>query len=173
MDFQFHFKEADYASANWAYIKRHWWRFVYAYRLPIGLTGASIAVILQYPNTWREIVWILAIGVGLIIYILITYRWYWYRQSQGFGQRLISATVDGESIRLRGARNEIVRQWREVTDIYESNRVFVFGSANSKILFLPKVAMSQPQINELHALISANAKGRVRLALPDRMNRKV
>jgi hypothetical protein len=171
VDFQFNLTESDYVSANWAYIKRHWWRFVYQYRLPIGIAGASVAVILQYPESWRDFIWILAVGIGLITYILITYRWKWHRQFQNFGQRLISATVDGESIRLRGARDGIVKQWQEFTDICESNRLFVLASASSRLLFLPKATMSPLQIDELRDLISANAKGKVSLLLPERMNR--
>jgi hypothetical protein len=171
VDFQFHWAEPDYVSANWAYIKRHWWSYVYSYRVPIGIAAASVAVILQYPESSSSIVWILAVGIGLIAYILLTYRWTWRRQSQQFGQGLISATVDGESIRLSGARYRIVKQWREISDIYESNRVFVFGSGKTKLLFLPKAAMSAAQVNELRDLISANATGKVKLAFPDRLNR--
>lgn len=172
MDFQFHSTEPDYLSANWAYTKRHWWSLVYGYRLPIGIAAASVAVILQYPESWRTIVWTLAVGIGLITYILITHRWNWRRQFQSFGQGLISATVDGESITLRGARYGTNMQWREITDIYESNRVFLFGRTKSRLLFLPKAAMSEPQVNELLGLISTNAKGKVRLASLGRTNRK-
>jgi hypothetical protein len=173
LDHQFHWTEPDYLSANWAYLKRNWWSFVYGFRLPIGIATASVVVILQNPNSWRDIVGILAVGIGLIAYILITYRWSWRRKFQSFGQGLISATVDGESIRLRGARNVVTMQWLEITDIYESNRVFLFGRSKSRLLFLPKAAMNQPQINELRDLISANAKGKVRLAFLGRLGRKI
>jgi len=173
VDIQFQWTEPDYVSANWAYIKRHWWRFIYGYRLPIGIAAASMAVILQYPESWRSIIGILAVGIGLIIYVLITHRWNWRRQFRQFGQGVISGAVDRESIRLHGARYGITMKWSEMTDIYESSRVFLFGRNKSRLLFLPKAAMSQLQISELRDLISVHAKGKIRMTLPDRMNRKI
>jgi len=82
MDIHFHMNEADYVSANWAYFRHHWLRFLYGYRLPIGIAGAAIAVMLVHPERSQDAAWILSIGIGLIAYILIAHRWTWHRQFQ-------------------------------------------------------------------------------------------
>jgi hypothetical protein len=165
MNIHFHMNEADYVSANWAYFRHHWLRFLYGYRLPIGISGAAIAVMLVHPERSQDAAWILSIGIGLIAYILIAHRWTSHRQFQRspFRQRLVSATINGDSVRLSVENHEVVKTWSELTDIYESHRLFLFGTAKGKILFLPKASMSEPQIKELRSLISAKAMGKVKL----------
>jgi len=163
MEVSFQLNETDYVSANLAYFRRRWWPLLYGYRLPIGIAVIAFAVILQHPESGRDVVGLFAVGIGLIAYILITYRWTWRRRYEAFGQRTVSATIDRDSIRFHGGRQEVVRGWTEFADIHETNRIFLFEMRNRRVFFLPKSAMNQTQINELRNLISANAKGKVKL----------
>jgi hypothetical protein len=78
---------------------------------------------------------------------------------------MVSVTIDGKSVRLSGRGFDVAREWAEFSDIFESKRVFMFGRAGDKILFLPKSGMNESQIVELRTLISAYAKGNVKLAV--------
>jgi hypothetical protein len=166
MDMQFHAKEADFVSANWAYLKRHWWPFVFNYRLPIGMFVVAIAVLFLHPESSQGSRWILAIGIGLGAYVVVAHRWSWHRQFQrsARARQLISATVNGDFIRLSAENYKVVTSWSDLTDIYESDRVFMFATSKGTVMFLPKASLSKAQIEELRSLISVNARGKVRLA---------
>jgi hypothetical protein len=163
MDIQFHLKEADFVSAGWMYVKQHWWRFLYRYRHPLEIAGAALAIIVLHPESRRDAAWVLLVGLALIGCVLLRYRWVWHRQFQRFGERTVSATVNLESISLRGGKQETVRRSGEFTYICESDRIFLFSTVKGGILFLPKAPLSEAQIGELRCLISAHATGKVKL----------
>jgi hypothetical protein len=163
MDVQFHLKEADFVSAHWVHVKRHWWRFLSRHRWAAEIALAALAVVVLHPETRRVSAWILLGGVALVAAIVIRYRWSWHRQFQKRGERAISASVSEESITVRGGTQDVVRRWSEVAYVDESDRIFLFGAAKGRVLFLPKSALSQAQIVELRLLISSNAKGKAKL----------
>jgi hypothetical protein len=164
MEVQFHLKEADQVAAGWSYIKHRWLRYLYRHRHPVAIAGAALAIVVLHPESRRDAVWVFVLGLALIALVLLRYRWAWHRQFQRFGERTMSATVNEEAIRLRGAKHEVVRRWEQFAYISESDRVFLFVTFEGRILFLPKTALSQAQIAELRSLISANAKAKVKLA---------
>lgn len=165
MEIQFHLAEADYASASRTYLKHNPWTFFLAFRYPIGIAVAAIAISVQHPDALQSAGWVLAIGIGLGAYFWAVYRRNWYRRFRGrpVGHRLISATIDGDSISFRGQTQEVAGRWDKFRDIFESNRFFVFEGTNRRVLFIPKAALTELQLQELRGVISANAKCKVRL----------
>jgi hypothetical protein len=91
-------------------------------------------------------------------------NWNRYFKKTPLWNDIVSATVDGQSIRLVGQSFKVNKDWGEFPNIYESTRLFIFGRGDNKLLFLPKSGMSESQIGELRAIISASAKGEVNLA---------
>lgn len=165
MEVQFRMAEPDYVSANWTYLKQRPWRFVLGYRFPIGLAAVALLIIAKNPERWVDVGCILAVGLTLIGYIFLAHRWSWHRQfqQQGLGERLISLTIDAQSVRLREKTNELASRWDEISFIHEAHLIFMFGTVKGKLIYLPKTAMSQTQIHELKMLIAANARCKVRL----------
>jgi len=163
MESRFPLKEADLVSAHWTYTKRHWWRFLSRHKRAAEIALASLAIVTLHPETRRVSAWILLAALVPVVGVILRYRWTWHREFQDYGERIISATVDGESIRLRG-RRDVVRRWNEIAYVDESRRVFLFGTVNGSVLFLPRAALSHAQLAELRLLILTNAKGKTKLA---------
>jgi hypothetical protein len=167
MDMQFQWTEAEYVSAQVAYQKRHWFPYIYSYRLPIGMVVVAAAFMCFHPESYQVGGSIMAVGFGLILYVAISYRWRWRRDFRAHPalQKPIAITVAGDSIRLSREKAERVIQWNEITDIYESPRGFFFSTTKRKVpLLVPKLSMTDVQIAELRNIVSVNARGKVRLA---------
>ena len=166
MTIQIRWTEADIASAHWAYLRQSPWRLARQFRRPIVAVIVSVIILFQYPESWQTVGWLILFDAGTIAFDMFFYRRNWdrYFKKTPVWNDVVSATIDGQSIRLQGQSFEVIRAWREFSNIYESNRLFVFGRADKKLSFLPKTGMSELQIAELRAIISAHANGKVRLA---------
>jgi hypothetical protein len=168
MTIQFRWTDSDIASAHWAYLMQRPWRLARQFRRPIVAVAVSIGILFQYPASWQTVGWLILLDVGTIAFDLFFYRrnWNQYFKKTPLWNDTLSATVDGQSIRLEGQSFKLNKNWEEFSNICESARLFVFGRADNKLLFLPKSGMSESQIAELRAIISASAKGTVKLASP-------
>jgi hypothetical protein len=168
MTIQLHWTESDIASAHWAYLRHSPWRLARQFRRPIVAIAVSTMILFQYPESWQIIGWLILFNTGTIAFDMFFYRRNWnrYFKKTPLWNDLVSATVDGQSIRLEGQTFEVNKDWAEFTNVYESARLFVFGRADNKLLFLPKSGMSESQIRELRAIISTSAKGKVKLESP-------
>jgi hypothetical protein len=168
MTLQFSWTDSDIASAHWAYLMQHPWRLARQFRRPLVAGAVSIVILFQYPASWQIVGWLILLDVGAIAFDLFFYRRNWnkYFKKTPLWNDILSATVDGQSIRLEGQSFKVNKNWEEFSSIYESARLFVSGRVDNKLLFLPKSGMSESQIAELRAIISASAKGTVKLASP-------
>jgi hypothetical protein len=166
MTIQLRWTEADIASAHWAYLTQSPWRLARQFRRPIMAIAVSVIILFQFPDSWQIVGWLIVFNAGTITFDLFFYRRNWnrYFKKTAVWNDVVSATLDGQSIKLQGQSFEVTRGWREFSNIYESNRLFVFWRADNKLSFLPKTGMSELQIAELRSMISANANGTVKLA---------
>jgi hypothetical protein len=168
MNAQLRWTDADAASAHWAYLQRNVWRFVRHFRYSIVAVAVSAIVLIQYPESWQVVGSIVLFDVGAIAYQLFLFQRntiHRFKNSR-LWKDTVSVTIDGKSIRLTGQAFDNAREWSEFSNIFESKRVFMFGTSGKKVLFLPKSGMNESQITELRTLISTYAKGKVRLARP-------
>jgi hypothetical protein len=163
---QLKWTDDDVASAHWAYLKRNPWRFIRYFRYPIVAVAVSIIVLVQYPESWQIVGWLVFFDAGTIAYQLFLSRRNTNRRFKNsrLWQDLVTVTIDDRSIRLSGRGFDAERHWTDYSDFFESKRIFMFGRAGSKILFLPKSGMNESQIVELRTLISTYSKGKVMLA---------
>jgi hypothetical protein len=168
MTIQLRWTESDIASAHWAYLRYSPWRLARQFRRPIVAVAVSIIILFQYPESWRIVGWLILLDVGAIAFDMFFYRrtWNQYFKKTPLWNDIVSATVDGQSIRLEAQSFKIAKDWGEFANIYESTRLFVFGRSDNKLLFLPKSGISESQIVELRTIISASAKGTVNLGSP-------
>jgi hypothetical protein len=166
MTIRFRWTDSDIASAHWAYLMQRPWRLARQFRRPIVAVAVSIVILFQYPASWQTVGWLILLDVGTIAFDLFFYRrnWNQYFKKTPLWNDALSATVDGQSIRLEGQTFKVDKDWGEFTNVYESARLFVFGRADNKLLFLPKSGISESQIRELRAIISTSAKGKVKLS---------
>lgn len=165
MTIEFRYVEADYVSAHLGYIRRHPWRFFLLLRVPIIMILSTAIVLVEYPDSWKNVGRVLLIGLGLIAFVLLVYYWKWHRlfKRTPFWHQLVGANIDTESVRIRVQGREATTKWDAFSDIYESGRVFVFVTSNSKFILLPKSGLSQNQIEELRNLLASNANTKVRM----------
>ena len=166
MTIQLLWTEADIASAHWAYLRHSPSRLARQFRYPIVAVAVSAIILFQYPESWQIVGWIILFDAGTIAFDLFFYRrnWRQYFKKTPLWNDVLSAIVDEQSIRLQGQSIKVSRDWGEFSNIYESSRLFVLGRPENKFSFLPKTGMSDSQIAELRAIISANAKCTVKLA---------
>lgn len=76
----------------------------------------------------------------------------------------VSVTVDGQGIKLKGQSFEAVDYWGTISEIHETNKVFMFFSPSNAFIFFPKREMAVLEVIEVRSVIASNAKGKVRLA---------
>ena len=168
MTIQLRWTESDIASAHWAYLRQSPWRLARQFRRPIVAVAVSSIILFQYPGSWQIVGWLILLDVGTIAFDMFFYRrnWNQYFKKTPLWNDIVSVTIDGQSIRLEGQSFKVNKDWGEFSNVYESARLFVFRRADNKLLFLPKSGMSESQIGELRAIISASAKAKVKLASP-------
>jgi len=157
---QFRCTEAEYMAAHWAYFQHHPWRVFVQFRFPVVVVFVSAIVFFEYPNQWKRLGLVTLPATALLVFALFIYRRNWHRRftKSPFGQDIVSATFNEQSVGFRLSGREVLKLWEEVRDTYESRRVFIFEWAKSGFVFLPKSGMTQSQIDELRSLISAHKK---------------
>ncbi len=153
---QFHCTEAEYLSAHWAYLRHHPWKTFLHLRYPIVVVVASALVLFQYPNKWQRVGPLALLGSGILAFALLVHRRNWRQKFKDspFGQDIVSASFNDQSVGFRLKGRDVVKGWEEILDIYESRLVFVFGWGKNGMVLLPKSGMSQSQIDELRTLFS-------------------
>jgi hypothetical protein len=166
MNVQLRWTDSDAASAHWVYLQRNSWRFIRYFRYSIVAVAVSAVVLFQYPNSWQVVGWLVFFDLGAIAYQLFLFQRNTIRRFKNsrLWQGTVSVTIDEKSIQSTGQAFDNVREWSEFSDIFESKRIFMFGTTGKKVLFLPKSGMNESQIAELRTLISTYANGKVRLA---------
>ena len=159
MTAQFRWVEADYVSAQWARIKRHPLRLAASFRYVISVF--LIVVIAGIANQkWHALLVVFVDALLLVVLGLLLQRWRWHRsfKKTPLFREEVSATIDRQSVKLRGRSFEATHDWGEFAEVYESTRVFLLERANDTFLFLPKTHMIQSQADELREIISAGMK---------------
>ena len=103
MEIHYRLTEQDYASAAWASFKHYPLYSLFAYKYAIGIALAAVLIAAQAPDRWEDAGIILAIAAAVFAYISLAFHWSWRQQFQktSLGNRLLSAIIDGSSIRLR------------------------------------------------------------------------
>jgi hypothetical protein len=121
----------------------------------------------QHPDKWFNFLLLLSMLAVLVAISLLIQRWRWHRQfaKTPMFHDSVTANIDNQSLRLKGQTFESSQYWGQFSDVYESSRVFVFGTADNRFVFLPKSGMNPSQIAEMRTLINANAKGKVKLSV--------
>src|ERR1700730_17096659 len=115
MTIQFRWSEADFVSAQWTWIKNHPWKLVLGFWYPIAILILAIAIFATNPNPgkWVNFLPILLIVAGIVGFALLLQRWRWHRQFKRtpLWRDEVLATVDGQSIRLKGQTFESTQYW--------------------------------------------------------------
>lgn len=160
------YAESDYVSAQTAWLMQHPFALVRGFWYPLAVLVVVIIAVANHPEHWRNAVIVALIAVGLIAFSLLITRWRWHRQFKKIPwmQHLVSATLDGQGIKLKGEGFEAVDYWGTISDIRETDSVFVFFQAGSAFIFLPKREMSPFQLKEIRSVIGSNARGKIKLA---------
>jgi hypothetical protein len=168
MNVQLRWTDADVASAHWAYLRHNPLPFIRYFRYSIVAVVVSGTILIQYPESWKVVGWLIFLDAGTIAYQLFLSRRSTnlrFKNSR-LWQDTVSVIIEGNSIRMTGPSFDKTVEWSEFSEIFESKSIFIFGTGRKKILFLPKSGMSESQIEELRTLISTYAKGKVHLARP-------
>lgn len=165
MILQLSWTDDDITSAYWAYVRRNPWLFIRYFRYPIVAIAVSCVIIIQYPQSWQIVGGLLLFDAGIIAYELLLSRRNERKRFKNwrFWKDAVSATIDGQSLLIKGQTAEQKIAWSQFSDIFESKRLFLLTTVRKRILFLPKSGMSDSEIFELKTLIATYAKGRVKL----------
>lgn len=165
MTVQLKWTDADVTSARWAYLQRNPWRFIWYFRYPIVAIIISFIVIIQYPESWEVVVWLVLFDAATIAYQLLLSKRNADRRFKHsrLWQDLVSVTIDDRAIQFSAGGPAVDRNWADFSDIVEYKRIFMFEKTDSRILFLPKSGMNESQVAEIRTLITTYAKGRVKL----------
>jgi YcxB-like protein len=125
----------------------------------------SAIVLVQYPESWQIVGWLVVFDSATIAYQLILFQRNTVRRFKHsrLWQDTASVFIDGKAIRMTGQTFDKAREWSDFSDIFEFKRVFMFVTAGRRVLFLPKSGMDESQIVELRTLISTYANGKIRL----------
>jgi hypothetical protein len=159
-EIQFRCTEAEYMSAHWTYFQHHPWQVFIQFRFPVVVVFVSAIAFFEYPNQWQRLGLVTLLAAAMLVFALLIYRRNWHQRftKSAFGWDIVSATFNQQSVGFRLDGREVLKPWREIRDIYESRRVFVFEWAKSGLVFLPKSGMTQSHLDELRSLISAHKR---------------
>lgn len=166
MTAQFHWHEADYVSAQKVWLRRHPWVHLRGYWFPVTVAAFSVAIVLFKPDVGIKGLMGVALALVLFGFSAVRTRWRWHR---GFRQTPlwhdeVTAKVDKHGVNLHSQSYDIYHSWGECSDIYESEGVINFETANGSFVFIPKRDLSQAQLRDLRNTIATYARVQPSLA---------
>jgi len=170
MDIQFHRTEADYVSAQTAWLLRH---PLAIGRSIIPLAGLALALVIVpirfvlHRASWQELLAVLAwTGWPVLSYFWVRRRWRKIFAKSHQESVDVSATIDERGVTLSSQGEQKTHAWVGFSRIYESSRVVVLEKGDGDFIYLPKRAMNAGQRGEFQHLASSAATCKVRLASP-------
>jgi hypothetical protein len=166
MTADFQYTEADFVSAQIAWLMKHPFVLIRGFWYPIALLVVVAIAVFNHPEHWRNAVIGALIAIGLVALSLIITRWRWRRQfcKTPWMQNRVSAIIDGKGVKLTGQSFEATDHWSGISEACESSGLFMFVRPGKSFVFIPKRAMTQLQLNEIRATIVSNARGKIKLA---------
>ncbi len=171
MTLTFNWSESDYVSAYWTWLRRHPWKVVLGFWYSLFILAMVVVAAIRSRQNWRtQLAYVgVALGAGLIGYIRTRWSLHRYFRKNLFPDGLVTATVDdrGISLNAHGAGKALL--WKEVSQVHESTRVVVIEKGKEEYVFLPKSAMSDPQVYELRGF-AASAGEQYRRNISDSSN---
>ena len=166
MTAQFHWKEADFVSAQKVWLRRHPWAHLRGYWFPVVIAVLSVAIVVFKPEVGLKGLVGIALALILFGFSALRTRWRWHRdfRQTPLWRDQVTAKVDQHGVNLRSQSYDIHRSWGECSDIYEAEGVIVFEAANESFVFLPKRDMSRAKLLELKTAIRTYARVEAQLA---------
>ena len=166
MTAQFHWKEADFVSAQKVWLRRHPWAHLRGYWFPVVIAVLSVAIVVFKPEVGLKGLVGIALALILFGFSALRTRWRWHRdfRQTPLWRDQVTAKVDQHGVNLRSQSYDIHRSWGECSDIYEAEGVIVFEAANESFVFLPKRDMSRAKLLDLRNTILTYARVRPELA---------
>ena len=163
---QFHWNEADYVSAQKVWLRRHPWTHLRGYWFPVAVAALSVAIVLFAPQVGLKGLIGIVLALFLIGFSALRTRWRWHRQFTrvALWRDEVTAKVDKNGLNLHSQSYDVYHSWGECSDIYESEGVIVFETANESFVFLPKRDMSHAQLLDLKTAIRTYARVEAQLA---------
>ena len=166
MTAQFHWREADYVSAQKVWLRRHPWAHLRGYWFPVVVAALSVAVVVLKPEVGAK--GLVGIALALLLFgfsaVLTRWRWHWHFKRTPLWHDEVTARVDQHGLNLRSQSINLHRSWGECSQIYEAGGVIVFETENHSFVFLPKRDMSYAQLLDLKTTIRTYARVRPELA---------
>ena len=166
MTAQFHWREADYVSAQKVWLRRHPWAHLRGYWFPVVVAALSVAAVVLKPEL--GIKGLVGIALALLLFgvsaFMTRWRWHWHFKRTPLWHEEVTAKVDQHGLNLRSQSINLHRSWGECSQIYEAGGVIVFETENHSFVFLPKRDMSYAQLLDLKTTIRTYARVRPELA---------
>ena len=166
MTAQFHWSEADFVSAQKVWLRHHPWAHLRGYWFPVAIAALSVAIVVFKPEAGLRGLMGIALALLLFGFSALRTRWRWHRQFRraALWRDGVTAKVDKHGLNLHSQSYDVYHSWGECSDIYESEGVIVFETANESFVFLPKRDMSRAQLLDLRNTIVTYARVEARLA---------
>ena len=163
---QFHWNEADYVSAQKVWLRRHPWTHLRGYWFPVAVGALSAAIVVFKPDVGLKGMFGVALALLLIGFSALRTRWRWHQNFKRtpLWHDEVAAKVDQNGINLHSQSYDVHHSWGECSDIYESEGVINFETANGSFVFLPKRNLSHAQLRDLRNTIVTYARVEARLA---------
>jgi YcxB-like protein len=163
---QFRWNEADLVSAQKVWLRRHPGAHLRGYWFPVAVAVLSVAVLVFKPEA--GIASLVGIALALLLFGVsaLRTRWRWHRQFKrsALGHDEVTAKVDKHGLDLHSQSYDVYHSWGECSDIYESEGVIIFETANGSFVFLPKRDLSHAQLLDLRNTIVTYARVQPSLA---------
>ena len=163
---QFHWKEADFVSAQKVWLRRHPWAHLRGYWFPVAVATLSAAIVVFKPEVGVKGLMAIAVALLLFGFSALRTRWRWrrdFRQTPLWHDEA-TAKVDQHGVTLHSQSYDVHHSWGECAEIYEAEGVVVFETANESFVYLPKRDLSHAQLLDLRNTILTYARVRPSLA---------
>ena len=167
MTAQFHWREADYVSAQKDWLRRHPWAHLRGYWFPVVIAALSAAIVVFKPEVGLKGLVVIALALLLFGFSALMTRWRWHRHftRTPLWHDEFTAKVDQHGVNLHSQSYDVHHSWAECSDIYEAHGVVIFEIANQSFVFIPKRDMSYAQLLDLKTAIMTYARVRPSLAI--------
>ena len=160
----FNWIEADYVSAYWAWLRRRPWTVALGFWYSLLILAMVIGRAITRPQDWQRLLPFAAVGLGAAVLGLIRTRWNMHRAFKALllPDGLVTAIVDERGVSLKANQTAKLVLWSEVSRFYASSKVLVLEKGENEYIFLPKRAMSDSQIDQVHRYVASASANRQR-----------
>ena len=166
MTAQFHWREADYVSAQKVWLRRHPWAHLRGYWFPVLMAAISVAVVMFKPE-WG-VKSLVGIALALLLFafsaLMTRWRWHWHFKRTPLWHEEVTAKADQHGVNLRSESINVHRSWGECSQISGADGCIVFETANQSFVFIPKRDLSFAQLLDLKTAIKTYARVQPELA---------